>query len=225
MPTQPYKLLNGEKVPGTTTIIGRFKDSESLIRWAWAMGLQQKDYIKIRDDAGKAGTIAHDRIECDILDLDWNELFLKKYENTETEILEKADTAFNSYLKWKDENTDIEIMETERAMIHERFAFGGTADALGKVDGKFVLLDWKTSSALRPDNLIQLSAYALLYEESEGIEIEQARIVRFDKNKIKYQEKIFDKEQLKIGKVIFLQYRQLYSDWDELQEVFKNGKV
>lgn len=33
MPTQPY-LANGKRIPGVTTILGRFKDSGGLIKWA-----------------------------------------------------------------------------------------------------------------------------------------------------------------------------------------------
>ena len=38
MPTGQYKLSNGKLVVGTTTVIGRFKDSNALIHWAWDCG-------------------------------------------------------------------------------------------------------------------------------------------------------------------------------------------
>ena len=38
MPTGQYKLSNGKLVVGTTTVIGRFKDLNALIHWAWDCG-------------------------------------------------------------------------------------------------------------------------------------------------------------------------------------------
>ena len=35
MPTGIYKLKDGTLVPGTTTIMGAFKDSGGLVHWAW----------------------------------------------------------------------------------------------------------------------------------------------------------------------------------------------
>ena len=37
-PTLGYRLKDGTKVPGVTTIIGRFKDSGGLLWWAFEQG-------------------------------------------------------------------------------------------------------------------------------------------------------------------------------------------
>ena len=52
MPTGQYKLSNGKLVVGTTTVIGRFKDSNALIHWAWDCGKKGLDYRQERDKAG-----------------------------------------------------------------------------------------------------------------------------------------------------------------------------
>ena len=52
MPTGQYKLSNGKLVVGTTTVIGRFKDSNALIHWAWDCGKKGLDYRQERDSRG-----------------------------------------------------------------------------------------------------------------------------------------------------------------------------
>ena len=91
MPTQPYLLKSGERVPGTTTIIGRFKESGALIHWAWKLGMEGRNYREVRDSAADAGTLAHAMIEDQGkgllvgFDDDGN-----VYSGTEAELLEKG---------------------------------------------------------------------------------------------------------------------------------------
>jgi hypothetical protein len=44
-PTHGYVNAAGEKIPGTTTIIGRFKESGGLIQWAYARGKPRSIYM------------------------------------------------------------------------------------------------------------------------------------------------------------------------------------
>ena len=52
MPTGKYEL-DGRLLPGTTTIIGKFKNSGALIHWAWKQGMDGIDYRETRDQAGE----------------------------------------------------------------------------------------------------------------------------------------------------------------------------
>src|SRR5216683_7786479 len=66
-PKAGYFLKDGSKVPGTTTIIGRFKDSGGLMFWAFEQGKSGK--ARLYDDAEKAadiGTCAHAMVEARI---------------------------------------------------------------------------------------------------------------------------------------------------------------
>ena len=58
MPTGKYEL-DGKLLPGTTTIIGKFKNSGALIHWAWKQGMDGIDYRETRDQAGEQGTSVH----------------------------------------------------------------------------------------------------------------------------------------------------------------------
>ena len=63
MPTSDYRDSKGKRLPGTTTVINRFKDSGGLIYWAWDQGRQGLDFRQTRDKAAEAGTITHLMIE------------------------------------------------------------------------------------------------------------------------------------------------------------------
>lgn len=169
-PTQGYYNAAGDKLPGTTTIIGRFKDSGGLVQWAYKSGREHERLVHqgkpaprhlydVVDDAALAGNIAHDMIEAHILGKEF------KAPEASDDILAKARNSFAQFLEWR-EQSRIEIVATERAYVSERHQFGGTVDAIGRDGrGRIVLLDWKTSNAVYQDYLIQLAAYALLLEE------------------------------------------------------------
>ena len=170
-PTQGYYNAAGDKVPGTTTIIGRFKESCGLIQWAYKSGREHERMVAqgkeaprhlydVVQAAADSGTIAHDKIEAHILGKDYT-----PPANTPEPVLTKAENAFAQFLEWR-EQTGLEIVATEKAYVSELYQFGGTVDAIGRdTKGRIVLLDWKTSGAGYSDMLIQLAAYALLLEE------------------------------------------------------------
>jgi len=70
MPTQKY-MIDGKRVPGVTTILGKYKEAGGLIHWAWDLGMQNIDYRKVRDDAADAGTLAHAMVEATIRSTDF----------------------------------------------------------------------------------------------------------------------------------------------------------
>ena len=70
-PKNGYKLENGQKVPGVTSVIGRFKDSGGLLYWAFEQGkLCERGEISSlndkRDESADAGTLAHALVEAHI---------------------------------------------------------------------------------------------------------------------------------------------------------------
>lgn len=170
-PTQGYYNAAGGKIPGTTTIIGRFKESGGLIQWAYKSGREHERLVAqgkeaprhlydVVASAGESGTIAHDMIEADILGKDY-----APPPNTDPAVLGRACNAFAQFKEWR-EQTRLEIVATERAYVSEALQFGGTVDAIGRdMRGRIVLVDWKTSGGVYSDMLIQLAAYALLLEE------------------------------------------------------------
>ena len=151
-------FVDGERVPSVTTILGKFKDPGGLMYWAWAEGKAGRDFRETRDKAADAGTIAHAMVECDIRGKAWAP------DGQPEDVLEKAKRAFGSYLEWKAQ-TQLKAAETELPLVSKKFRFGGTLDAL-LVRGKLAMGDWKTSNAVYAEYLMQIAAYAALWEEN-----------------------------------------------------------
>lgn len=162
-PKKGYFLADGSRVPGTTTILGRFKDSGPLIRWAWNEGREGRELYIERDKAGEIGTAAHAMVEASIRNLDpegCGELAALDEDGKR-----KARNAFGMYETWAS-MSKLEIVEQEMMLVSERYRFGGTPDAIGRIGGELCLVDWKTSNGIYSDYLLQVAAYRLLWEEN-----------------------------------------------------------
>lgn len=159
-PKAGYFLKDGTKVPGTTTVISRFKDSGALIWWAWNQGKDGKDYRQTSKDAADAGTVAHDLVEAHLRG------GKASLEGVEPSVLERGMAAFGAYLAWE-KQTGIKPQPLEIPLVSETYRYGGTPDALFQMpDGSIAMGDWKSSNAVYADYLIQLAAYKWLWEEN-----------------------------------------------------------
>jgi len=122
-PSQGYHNAAGDKIPGTTTVIGRFKDSGGLIQWLTrlaaimsACGTRQeapRHLYDVVEKAGEAGTIAHDMIEAFILGKPTPTIAASD------DVIAKASNAFQQFGEWH-EQSRIEIIATERSYVSER---------------------------------------------------------------------------------------------------------
>jgi len=214
-PKNGYFNKAGDRIPGTTTVIGRFKDSGGLLQWAYKTGknhatlaLQGKDapshLYDERDKAAEAGTIAHDLIECHVLGRARPQIVC------DAALLTKAENALAQFKEWQ-ELSRIEIVATERSYVSERYQFGGTVDAIGRdVRGRIVLIDYKTSNAVYSDFLIQLAAYALLLEECDPQFTPQSfHLLRVSKEAADFAHHHYG--ELEEAKRAFLLMRELYA--------------
>jgi len=165
MPTPKTGYFNeaGKKVPGTTGIIGRFKDSGALIYWAYNRGKEGLELYESRDKAAELGTIAHEMVEAYIGGTGTWTPVPKDITEKDRYQLESAIDAFEEWFL----GNKFEIVEQEIQLVSETYQFGGTPDAIAR-DGKgrLVLLDWKTSDSVYSDHLVQLGAYRLLWNET-----------------------------------------------------------
>jgi len=163
-PKGGYRSKDGNRVPGVTTIIGRFKDSGGLLWWAYEQGQAAERgeihslYDK-RDEAAEAGTLAHDMVEAHIRGNPPPDL--SKHEPA---VIKQANQGYENYLRWA-ETSNIEVIEQEVPLVSEIYKYGGCLDALMS-HGKLALGDWKTSNGVYQDYIIQLAAYRNLWEEN-----------------------------------------------------------
>ena len=204
-PTRDYRTADGKRVPGTTTILDRFKDAGGIIWWANRLALEPLleirsllsayvnngmdidqaaadflardptmwDHKQAAQKAADAGTVAHEMVECWLRKTPFDAL---KYPDP---LREMAEPAFAAFLQWA-EQSRLEVQETEKALVSEKYRFGGTRDAI-MVSGKRAIGDWKTSNAIYPEYLCQLAAYGLLDEEAGNTIDGGYHLVRFSK--------------------------------------------
>lgn len=173
-PRAGYRVADGTKVPSVTTILGRFKDSGALMKWAYTTGrehgrleaLGKEAPTSLYEVSGKAadiGTAAHSMVEEYINGFDPENA--DDFLALEPESREKARNAFGMYQSWASQSK-LEIIAQEVGLVSERYRFGGTLDAIGVIDGVLCLVDWKTSNGVYSDYLLQLAAYRVLWEEA-----------------------------------------------------------
>jgi hypothetical protein len=155
-------FVNGTKVPGVTTIIGRFKDSGALIYWAWQQGKDGKDFRETSKAACDAGTLAHAMVEADLKHTGIDQTLLV---GLPLEVKDNAVQAFKAYQSWK-QQTKLKVVSLECPLTSEKYLYGGTPDGIVYVDKKLAIVDVKTSSGVYRDNLLQVAAYKALWEET-----------------------------------------------------------
>ncbi|MEE8131842.1 MAG: hypothetical protein V3T98_02250 [Candidatus Paceibacterota bacterium] len=145
-----FKGLSGYEIDGIwyprVTKIVDIKSKPALYRFYAEMnGFQEGEAVKKK--SASEGTIIHEIVE-------------KIFKGEKLEIEEKvapAINAFISFLNEKNINVDPEFVEKQVVHFDERYA--GTLDALALIDGKFGVLDIKTSQAIYRDYNLQTSAY------------------------------------------------------------------
>jgi hypothetical protein len=156
-----YLSANGERLPSVTSIISQNLgwNKQALLSWANECGLEGKRHREVSGQAAKAGKLCHAMIEHHLK----GEFF--DTSGYDEEVLQKAQTGFNNFLSWESE-VDLTPVATEKPLVSEKYRYGGTPDYIGTVNGELALVDWKTSERVFPDMLVQLAAYAALWEEN-----------------------------------------------------------
>lgn len=92
----------------------------------------------------------------------------------------KAAAGANAFLTWF-RSHKIEPIHVERMVLSRTWYYAGTVDFYGRIDGEMCVLDFKTSSGLYLEMLLQLAAYAVAITEETKEPIRTGWIVRLDK--------------------------------------------
>lgn len=208
-PIGGYKL-DGVKVPSVTTILGRFKDSGGLLYWAFEQGkaCERGEISKLydkRDEAAESGTLAHSMVEAHN-----NGTELPDTSGYPDEVVKQAKRGYENYLNWEASNL-IQITHQEVELVSKAHKYGGCIDAIG-VDprGNKCLIDWKTSNNIYQDYLVQLAAYAMLWNENNpGDRIWGGfHLCRFSKEHADFAHHYWS--ELDDAEELFLLYRRAY---------------
>ena len=231
MPRINYYLPSGTRLTGTTTILSRFKDSGGLLHWAWKQGDEGKTVYEERDRAATAGSIAHDLIEATIKRGDVDRVRQRAHFEDQQRELALAEKGFEGFLRWQ-EQTRVEILHTEVSLVSACPEYGGTLDAIGRINGRLIMLDWKTSNGIYEDYLCQVAAYRNLWEsggancaargkgsaplfdirglEAFGQPIEEVHLLRVDKQWGGFHHHSWPLELLDLAWDVFRRMAELY---------------
>ena len=182
-----YETPEGNKYPSITTVLS-VRNKKGLFEWRKRVGEDVANYVARK--AANRGTSVHHMCE-DYLNNDFDEEKHKKkflpyvlFNQLKESVLQKIDN----------------IYAQECGLYSDKYKVAGRVDCIAEYDGKLSIIDFKTSSKERSDDwnesyYIQASAYAEMFEERTGIEINQVAILvvtedgvvqEFVKNKTEY---------------------------------------
>jgi len=207
MPTTDYRLTDGTRVPGTTTVISASLgwNKGALMHWAWTEGKEGRNYRDTQQTAADAGTLAHAMVEAHIR----KRPFVAPPTAT-PEQHRLAGLSYAAFQEWFDQSR-IALVETEMHLVSPEYRFGGTPDAVGRSKGNLCLLDWKTSRGIYAEYLIQLAAYEHLWNTNrEELITGGIHTCRFDKVSGGFSHHWWPSEALRPAWRAFLALRELY---------------
>jgi len=122
-----------------------------------------------RDDRAAFGTRVHKEIQNFLEDknvwLDNNEM----------------SQVFEYFKEWYGKH---ELIPTflEKHLVSDSLMAAGTCDFIGYMDGKLMVLDWKTSKKVYDNYPVQVATYLWMYEQMTGSVVDGAGIICFKKD-------------------------------------------
>jgi hypothetical protein len=201
----PYKLKDGTRVPGVTTITG-ILDKPALKVWANKIGLQGIEINKYVDALAAVGTLAHDMILADLS----GESVAAAALQADPATRDLAENCYLSFCAWRKQH-DIRPISLEQSLVSEKYRYGGRADMVAEIDGSLELVDFKTGKGIYPEMFYQLAGYAPLLLENGIVDrpIERARILNIPRTETEqFLEKA--KSSLRVEWQIFQKCLEIY---------------
>ena len=177
-PKHGYYTSDGKRCVGVTTVAKMIEggSNEGLLYWAINLERQGIDYRDARDDAAAQGTAIHDAVELVLSGKTVDEA-VGSFKFDHQDAVRAGLTAF---LEWK-EHSQLNLHTFEQPLVSDEYAFGGTADLLGRdTEGRMHLADIKSGS-LRPAAVLQVAAYRHLIEKHLDEKIVGCHLLRFDR--------------------------------------------
>ena len=165
-----YVTPEGNKYPSITTVLS-IRKKEGLLEWRKRVGNDVANYIS--RTAASRGTKVHHMCE------DYLNNNLEKFVEHKKDFLPWC--LFTQLREFLDAYVD-EIYAQECGLYSDKYKVGGRVDCIAEWKGKLSIIDFKTSTKSRTDEwnenyYIQGSAYAEMFEERTGIEINQVVIL------------------------------------------------
>lgn len=202
---EKHKFWDEERaaIPSVTTFTGVIDKSGALIGWAIKLTKQYlldriengeqitildieeaaKEHRKFKEAAADIGTQIHE----------WIDRWIKG-EKPEIPEDDKIRNGITAFLKFQKEY-NVKWLESEKIVYSPKYNFAGILDAVGMIDKKLVLIDFKSSNYIYPEHSFQAAAYQLAYEEMTKKKISHRLIVRFGKDTGDFEWRKFDQNK------------------------------
>ena len=207
-----YYNKHKEEVPSVTTVL-KVLNKPALVQWANRMGFAHKDINILLEESAIIGTFVHEVINSILRKSLY--VYIKTDDRPPLKYIYGHLDAFFSWYK----NNTIEPILLEKSLSCDEF--GGTLDFYGKVNGKYTIIDFKTSKQIRFSMFLQLALYCILLE-LHGYKVEQVGIVLCnEKNrKVKYLSRDELNEYISISELLVKLFHKYYNlnnahDWRE----------
>jgi len=166
--TRLYETPDGNMYPSITTVLS-VRNKQGLFEWRKRVGEEVANYIA--RTAAARGTAVHHMCE-DYLNNEDMEKHKEKF----------LPHALFTQLRDTMLNRVDNIRSQEAGLYSDKYGVAGRVDCIAEFDGVLSIIDFKTSTKERQDSYnesyyIQASAYAEMFEERTGIEVNQICIL------------------------------------------------
>lgn len=237
-PQKHIYYVDGEVIYGVTNIVG-IKAKPALMYWAVnqavdsmkkalkagvpytevelaeKLGEAKSAHRKFSGRAQTVGTLVHDYME------EFIKAGIKKEELPKMPVDDHMKKCVKSILKWFKDHK-VKIKRSERKVLSIHWAFAGTEDWEGLVNGKLCVGDFKVSGGFYPEYWLQLAAYLHAREEETKKKYHGAWLLRLDKITGEMEARFRSKKELENDFKAFIGARVLY-EWD-LKNKFSSKK-
>jgi len=157
-----------------------------------------KQHTVKKEEAGSVGDLIHA----------WAESFAKSQiegspmPDISEDLDERVINGINAFLDWYNCHK-VKFLHAEKVLYSKKHGFVGTADAVAEVDGRKLLLDYKSGKGLYNEFYYQVAGYRLAYEEEYG-KLDGSMILHFDKETGNFTAKDISDEEYNLNYPVFL---------------------
>lgn len=162
---------DGIDYPSVTTILNCL-GHEAIVKWANHLGFMHKDYETTLNESAEFGTKVHAVLQHVV---DPSATVSVTFKNDIERIdIDKIEARFRKFI----DRYQYDTIYTEHSIVSPTLGYAGTMDWLATFFMKYnLLLDFKTSRAVRFHHLLQLGGYSNLLKVEEGRELDGAAII------------------------------------------------
>jgi hypothetical protein len=192
-PRRKYgQALDGSKIVSVTEVIGAL-GKPGLMWWAAeeaaracaaylregaaehdAIERARKAFLRTRDAAAEAGTLAHEMIEAYLEGQDPEDV-IDAF--ADVDVVDRARRAFSRFASWWP-TSGYTVHLSEEQIVDRATGYGGTLDlVLRAADGSLVIGDVKTGRGVYDEVTIQLAAYAALLRSERQTPVTRGLVI------------------------------------------------